>query len=66
MDESRVLLVSAVAEQLNPLDFPCEKQRLLDLAHRRGATPRVLQALQCLPEREYRSIHDVIDLVETR
>lgn len=43
--------------------YPASRQHLLDRANSNGAAPEIVDALQSLPERPYRSAADVIAAV---
>ena len=43
--------------------YPASRQHLLDRATSHGAAPEIVDALQSLPERSYRSASDVIAAV---
>ncbi|MCD6061855.1 MAG: hypothetical protein K0R03_1749 [Moraxellaceae bacterium] len=43
--------------------YPASRQHLLDRAASNGAAPEIINALQGLPERSYRSAADVISAV---
>lgn len=48
---------------LQGLEFPASKAQLIDYANERSATPKTLQALEALPDRQYGNKDEVIDAV---
>lgn len=48
---------------LQGLEFPASKAQLIDYATERSASPKTLQALEALPDRQYGSNDEVIDAV---
>ncbi|MDX6468689.1 MAG: hypothetical protein QOF75_492 [Gaiellaceae bacterium] len=46
---------------LSGVELPAEKPALLEYAVRQRAEPLLIDALQSLPTREYRSLDDVLD-----
>lgn len=44
-----------VQKYLGGLRYPAEKPQILECARRKGADGQTMQALVCLPEREYES-----------
>ena len=56
------MAVSAVniAQSLGGIDFPCNKQQLIQHARRKGASQEVISILEKLPEREYNNAADVM------
>ncbi|GAA1865643.1 DUF2795 domain-containing protein [Brevibacterium marinum] len=48
---------------LQGLEFPASKAQLIDYATERSATPKTLEALHALPDREYANKDDVVEAV---
>ncbi|MDN5635796.1 MAG: DUF2795 domain-containing protein [Brevibacterium sp.] len=48
---------------LQGLDFPASKTELIDYATERSATPKTLQALHALPDRQFENKDDVVEAV---
>jgi Protein of unknown function (DUF2795) len=44
---------------LSGIDYPVDRQALVERARERGAPPAVLEALEALPDREYDAPNDV-------
>ncbi len=50
---------ATIAQVLSGIDFPANKQKLVDYAQKNNADPDVLDAIQHMPEVEYTSMADV-------
>lgn len=50
---------ATIAQVLSGIDFPADKQKLVDYAQRNNAESDVLDAIKQLPESEYTSMADV-------
>ena len=48
-----------VQDYLNGVDYPCDKQDLIEFAEDQDAPDYVLEILEQIPEREYQSAGDV-------
>ena len=48
-----------VAQALTGIDFPCDKNQILEHARRNNATKEALSAIENLPSAEYTSMADV-------
>lgn len=48
-----------VEEYLSGIIFPCQKDQLVEHAHRQGAPQEVLELVKSFPEGEYCSVIDV-------
>lgn len=48
-----------VQEYLSGMDYPADKEEIIDHARDRGADEGVMQTLQQLPEQDYRTAADV-------
>ncbi|MBW7851448.1 MAG: DUF2795 domain-containing protein [Rhodospirillales bacterium] len=48
-----------VARQLEGIDFPCDKQKLVEYARRKGANQDTVSVLEQLPNERYTSMADV-------
>jgi hypothetical protein len=51
---------SNVALHLKGINFPAGKQRLVDQAMKNQAEEQVIQTIEKMPEREYRTMADVM------
>ena len=49
-----------ITSHLSGIDFPCNRQAVLDFAEQNGAPDDVLEALEKLPKREFRSMADLM------
>jgi len=49
-----------MAQHLKGIDFPADKQDLLDVAKQNGADEDVLEVIENLPDDEYQSMADVM------
>lgn len=49
-----------VAQCLSGIDFPCQKQDLIEHARHHGADDDVLEMLRSMPEGEYHNMADVM------
>lgn len=52
---------SDIYHLLGSMDFPAEKQQILEYAHRRQAADEMIERLQELEPRNYNSLHDLRD-----
>jgi hypothetical protein len=50
---------ATIAQVLSGIDFPANKQKLVDYAQKNNADPDVLDAIRHMPEVEYTSMADV-------
>ncbi len=50
-----------VSEYFKGLEFPCEKQDLIDYAQEHNAPDRILEMLDKLPDQEYGSLQQVLE-----
>jgi len=50
---------ATIAQVLSGIDFPANRQKLVDYAQRNKADPEVLDAIRQMPEAEYTSMADV-------
>ena len=50
---------ATIAQVLSGIDFPCDRQRLVEYAQKNNADPEVLEAIRAMPESEYTSMADV-------
>lgn len=48
---------------LQGMEFPASKTELIDYATERSATPKTLQALHALPDRQFENKDDVVEAV---
>lgn len=53
-----------VEKALQGADFPSGRAALLSYVETRGADPKILQALQTLPEREFQNMQEVLDCID--
>lgn len=49
-----------VAQYLSGIDFPCQKEDLIEHAEQNGAEDEVLEVLNNMPEDEYNNMADVM------
>jgi hypothetical protein len=56
-----IMAVSAVdlAKQLGGMDFPANKQGIIDYAQQKNASEEMMNILRQMPEREYGNMADV-------
>lgn len=52
-----------VAQHLEGIDFPADRQMLIDHARDQGASVEVLDVLETIPDRNYESIDEVTEEV---
>jgi hypothetical protein len=50
---------ATIAQVLSGIDFPANKQQLVDYAQKNNADKEVIEAIQQMPEAEYTSMADV-------
>ncbi|MGE5477173.1 MAG: DUF2795 domain-containing protein [Bacteroidales bacterium] len=50
---------ATIAQVLSGIDFPANKQKLVDYAQQNNADSEVLEAIKQMPEAEYTSMADV-------
>ncbi|MDA8233137.1 MAG: DUF2795 domain-containing protein [Magnetospirillum sp.] len=50
---------ATIAQVLSGIDFPANKQKLVDYARKNNADPEVLETIRHMPEAEYTSMADV-------
>lgn len=50
---------ATIAQALSGIDFPCDKQKLVDYAQNNNVDSEVLNAIRQMPEAEYTSMADV-------
>lgn len=61
MQQGQIVNPIQIQKYLSDIDYPCEKQDLLDAADVQGADDNVMYTLSQLPEREYNSPNDVAE-----
>jgi hypothetical protein len=54
------LLVQEIRKALKGIDFPAEKEDLIEYARDNGADPEIVEMLQGMPEEEFDSMSDVM------
>lgn len=59
MPLARQSMTHDVAQALNGIDFPADKQKICDYARKNGANSDISEALDALPEEQYTSMADV-------
>jgi hypothetical protein len=50
---------ATIAQVLSGIDFPCDKQSLVDYAQKQNADQEVVEAIRQMPESQYSSMADV-------
>lgn len=50
---------ATIAQALSGIDFPCDKQKLVEYAQKNNADSEVVDAIRQMPEAEYTSMADV-------
>jgi len=51
---------SNIAHHLKGIEFPADKQELIEYAEDNGAPDEVLEVLQQMPDKEYNSMSDLM------
>lgn len=49
----------SLEQALEGIQFPCDRSRLVEYARRNELAPRSLEALEALPDREYRDLSEL-------
>jgi len=56
----------SLVQALEGLEFPCDRSRLIEYARRQEASPRSLDALHALPDRQFRDMTELFSALPSK